>query len=181
MANELIFYLKSKLNSGILIQNLFWICIWLQNKSCSFWNVMKSNQFSQFVELCNSCFGISFEVAVLRIYCVTCYVGLLTSGPDHSSNRNFWRKISIPHNFIWTRMHLKFGHNVKLTKILKNMKLHYQLICKIYLFYYPLLIKIYWIACYVGSLTNESDHGSNGWMTSFSCCYCDHFMLLLWS
>jgi hypothetical protein len=104
MANELIFYLKRKLNSGILIQNLFWICIWLQNKSCSFWNVMKSNQFSQFVELCNSCFGISFEVAVLRIYCVTCYVGLLTSGPDHSSNGNFWRKISIPHNFIWTRI-----------------------------------------------------------------------------
>jgi hypothetical protein len=43
--------------------------------------------------LSNSRFGILFEGNVLRIYLVTCYVGLLTGGPDHSSNRNFWQNI----------------------------------------------------------------------------------------
>jgi hypothetical protein len=60
MSNELFFYLKCILNSRILIQNPFWICIWLQYKSCSFCNVLKSNQ-------------LSFEAVLLRIYCVTCF------------------------------------------------------------------------------------------------------------
>jgi hypothetical protein len=33
------------------------------------------------------------------------------------------------HNHFWTRMHLKFWHNVYLTKILTTTKLHYQLLC----------------------------------------------------
>jgi hypothetical protein len=48
---------------------------------------MQSYQFSQFVNLCNSHFEILFEVVVLRIYWVTCYIGSLISGPYHSSNQ----------------------------------------------------------------------------------------------
>jgi hypothetical protein len=43
--NKLFFYLKCRLNSGILIQNLFWNCIWLQNKSCSFWMLWNPTDF----------------------------------------------------------------------------------------------------------------------------------------
>jgi hypothetical protein len=39
-------------------------------------------------------------------------------------------EISIHLNNFWTRMHLKFWHNVYLAKILTNTKLHYQLLCK---------------------------------------------------
>jgi hypothetical protein len=38
--------------------------------------------------------------------------------------------ISIHHNHFWTSMQLKFWNNIYLTKILTNMKLHNQLICK---------------------------------------------------
>jgi hypothetical protein len=68
LPNKLFYYLRCILNSRILIQLLFQICIWHQNKSCPFWNVMKSYQFSPFVELCNLRFGILFEAIVLRIY-----------------------------------------------------------------------------------------------------------------
>jgi hypothetical protein len=39
------------------------------------------------------------------------------------------------------------------------MKLHYQLLCKTY-FYYLVLIQIYWITCYVGSLASGPDRSS---------------------
>jgi hypothetical protein len=53
------------------------------------------------------------------------------------------------------------------------MKLRYQLLCKTCFLYSPLLIQIYWITCYVGSLTSGSDHSSNEQMTSCNRCYCD--------
>jgi hypothetical protein len=40
-------------------------------------------------------------------------------------------------------------------------------------FYSPLLIQIHWINWYVGSLTCESDHSSNGRLTSCACFQCD--------
>jgi hypothetical protein len=40
-------------------------------------------------------------------------------------------------------------------------------------FYSPLLIHIYWINCYVGSLTCGSDHSSNGRLTSCARFQCD--------
>jgi hypothetical protein len=40
-------------------------------------------------------------------------------------------------------------------------------------FYSPLLIQIYWINYYVGSLTCGSDHSSNRRLTSCACFQCD--------
>jgi hypothetical protein len=40
-------------------------------------------------------------------------------------------------------------------------------------FYSSLLIQIYWITCYLVSLTSGSDHSSNGQMMSCACCYYD--------
>jgi hypothetical protein len=40
-------------------------------------------------------------------------------------------------------------------------------------FYSLLLIQIYWITCYVGSLTSGSDHSNHGWVTSCAHCECD--------
>jgi hypothetical protein len=40
-------------------------------------------------------------------------------------------------------------------------------------FYSPLLIQIYWINCYVGSLACGSDHSSNGRLASCARFQCD--------
>jgi hypothetical protein len=39
-------------------------------------------------------------------------------------------------------------------------------------FYSKLLIQLYWITYYVGSLTGGSDHNSNMLMMSLARCYC---------
>jgi hypothetical protein len=40
-------------------------------------------------------------------------------------------------------------------------------------FYFKLLIHLYWISNYIGSLTGGSDHNSNGPVMSSTRCYCD--------